>query len=173
MRVFLGIEMSPSAKEQITAYVKSLQKNQKGWMKEHDYHLTLLFIGDVEDGDISAIQKRMELFSLFPFSIELAGPQFFQSRILYLSVKSSPELMEMKQRVDEWFSEWVKRGEKPFVPHLTIKRWQRYEFNELQAGIAQNPFHPIAAEVNSLVLFKSEKDQDENKYHIIYRTKIG
>jgi 2'-5' RNA ligase len=71
------------------------------------------------------------------------------------------------------FPEWVKESSKPFIPHITVKRWQRYEFNDLKQGLLERNFESLKFEVTSLDLFISEKDSSDNKYHVIFRKNLN
>lgn len=54
-----------------------------------------------------------------------------------------------------------------YSPHITLKRYQRYEYAELEKKIFQNPFEARSIMVDHLSLFKSEKDVQNLKYHVI------
>ncbi len=169
MRLFLGLEIPEDVKEEISLHLKPLQKSAKGWENSHDYHQTLLFIGESSEEDLASIKTRMDQISFRTIKLTTKKIDFFTKRIMYLSFYSSNELMQLKDEVESLYSEWVRPGSKPFIPHMTVKRWQRYEYDELEKGLEAKQISEITFEVTALALFKSEKDQDNNKYHVIYR----
>lgn len=167
MRLFLGIELPTQIKSNIAAKLLPLQTSGKGWENPLDYHLTLLFIGEVGSQKISDISTRMQKISFSPFELTLNGLRFFNRRILYLDFAASVELIALKDQVENEFSEWLTPHRKPFVAHVTIKRWQRYEYEDLQKNIEKNKFGCETFTVKELALFKSEKDEHGQKYHVI------
>lgn len=173
MRLFLGLEIPENVKEQIYAHLKPLQNSVKGWENAHDYHQTLLFIGESSEEDLDSIIKRMDQIHFKNFSLTTHEFEFFSRRIMFLSFKPSTALIKLKDEVESLYSEWMKPGSKPFIPHVTVKRWQRYEFDELEKGLKADLLPEITFEVKSLALFKSEKDSENNKYHVIYRRELS
>lgn len=169
MRLFLGLELPLDVKEEIALHLRPLQKSIKGWENPHDYHQTLLFIGESSEEELASIKERMDQINFNTFKLTTYNFDFFSRRIMYLSFYPSPELNKLKDEVDSLYSEWVKPGSKPYIPHVTVKRWQRYEYDELEKGLEAKALPEITFEIKSLSLFKSEKDQGNNKYHVIYR----
>lgn len=173
MRLFIGLELPENVKEEIFLHLKPLQKTVKGWENAHDYHQTLLFIGEASDEDLVSIKERMEQIEFRPFKLTTYNFNFFSRRIMYLSFCASQELIRLKNEVESLYSEWVRPGSKPFIPHVTVKRWQRYEYDELAKGLQVKVLPEITFEVSALALFKSEKDIQNNKYHVIFRKEFN
>lgn len=169
IRLFIGIELPEKIKNRLEHQLLALQVTPKGWVMPHDYHITLLFIGAAELESVPAILNKLREISFTPFEIELTGIHFFGRRIMYVKCTPSLGLTQLKEKIDAKFPEFVSNENKPFVPHITIKRWQRYEYDELEEKIMENPFKAITFEVKSLALFKSEKDSDLRKYHVVGR----
>lgn len=169
MRLFLGIDLPAEIKVRVYEYLRPIHQSPKGWENAHDYHQTLLFIGESSEDDLKTIISKMEAFSFKSFFLQPRGFEFFNRRVMYLSFDHSPELLEMKERVEALFPEWLRPNAKPFIPHVTVKRWQRYEFDHIRRGLDQKMFSLPEFQVSSLDLFKSEKDSHNNKYHVIHR----
>jgi 2'-5' RNA ligase len=167
MRLFLGIDVPTEIKHFLAQSYGPIQFSPKGWELPHDYHLTLLFIGETDQTD--EIIRRMQKIKAEPFNLKLRTLEFFPRRILYQSFYPSPELMLLRNNIENEFTEWVNPEAKPFTPHLTVKRFQRYEFEQLQALIKAHPFPERNFKVNHLCLFKSERNQESQKYHVIHR----
>jgi RNA 2',3'-cyclic 3'-phosphodiesterase len=168
-RLFIGLELPQQVKFQIDSQISSIKNKLKKWELPHDYHQTLLFIGEVSDSDQEMIMARLSGLTFKSFELELAQFDFFKRRIMYISFTHSSELLDLKRKVDDHFSEWSKKVEKDFIPHVTIKRWQRYEYDTLASAVMKNPFSPIKFVVDEVALFKSEKDHFGQKYHVISR----
>lgn len=167
MRLFLGINLTTDIKNSIHEYLLPMQLSQKGWENPHDYHQTLLFIGEVGDEMVSEVEKRMESIEFYPFTLKTAGIRFFNRRIMYLGIQGSKELSELKSQINDLFPEWAQKETKSFLPHITIKRWQRYEYDHLEKSILSAPVPDWEIKVKGLSLFKSEKNHLNQKYHEI------
>jgi len=146
-----------------------LKKTEKGWENPHDFHLTLLFIGEVPATNLNSITARMIEISARPFELVTTSFHFFNRRIMYLGFEHSPEIYQLRKKILEIYPEFYRKEEKEFIPHLTVKRWQRYEHAGLVTGLEKNPAHPLRIPVNEISLFKSEKDSHGQKYHVISR----
>ncbi len=172
MRLFIGIELPDDVKKKIFEFLLPLQITPKGWENAHDYHQTLLFIGETPDEKIEEIKERMNQIVFYPFELATGAFTFFNRRIMFLDLKPSNDLLRLKFLVDQNFSEWLREKDKEFTPHITVKRWQRYEFEHLDKGIKSREFQSLIFPVTALALFKSEKDADNNKYHVIHRVQF-
>jgi 2'-5' RNA ligase len=168
MRLFLGIEFSDEIKAEISSLLSPLKSSDKGWENPLDYHLTLLFIGEFS-GSLNSITSRMIELSSRPFQLTTTTFHFFNHRIMYLGLEHSPEAYALRKNILEVYPEFYRSHEKEFVPHMTVKRFQRYEQAGLIEGLSNNPTHPLHIPVEGISLFKSEKAPGNRKYHVIQR----
>lgn len=170
MRLFIGLDLPRDLKQYIFETLLPLQKSPKGWEHFHDYHQTLLFIGEASPEDSNVIIERLKNFRFKTFQLETDRIQFFPRRVMFLSFKPSQDLLELRERILELFPEWKRPGEKPFLPHVTVKRFQRYEHADLTEDLKNNALQNKVFTVNEICLFKSEKDSLNRKYHVIFKS---
>lgn len=170
MRLFLGIELPVEVKNHIAQSVAPMQKDLKGWENPHDYHMTLLFIGETPEEDIPRIIMGIKEIIFPPFTITLRSLVFFPRRVMYLSCDPCYELMNLRKRIQTLYPEYARAQEKDFIPHITIKRYQRYEVADLKIKMLDFPFVPVKVRVDHLALFKSERDENNLKYHVLERS---
>lgn len=167
MRLFLGLDLPVELKQRLYYYLVPLQLSLKGWENWEDYHVTLKFIGEVGEEDQEEIIARLRKFTFYPFVLSLDQISFFNRRIMYMGLKPSKELLELKEHVDKAFSNWGEHQVKTFKPHITVKRWQRYEYASLERGVLHQLFSGGEFLVDRLILFKSEKIPPDRKYQIV------
>lgn len=167
MRLFLGLEIPEKIKSELEEKMKSLKKSSKGWESAHDYHITMLFLGPTNETQFEMLQQRLSTFSFHEFSLETDHVQFFNRRIMYMNIVESVELKKLKTEIDSYFPEWIREKDKAFHPHITLKRWQRYEYDHLTSGLSDIHIPPWSFEAGHLSLFKSERDELGDKYHVI------
>lgn len=174
MRLFIGIDLPEKIKSKIKQTLHSLQLSSspsgKGWEHSHDYHQTLLFIGEINEEKMAEIKARLDKIAFAPFELRTNGISFFNTRIMYVGFHPSLELNELKKMIDSEFTEFIRHDEKAFVPHVTVKRWQRYEYDLLAEGVVKYRLPDLRFTVATICLFKSERDENNFKYHVIYKT---
>lgn len=170
MRLFIGIDLPNDIKSQIEQTLHPLQLSSKGWEHPHDYHQTLLFIGETDEEKLSDIKRKMDEIHFHSFKLTTSGFAFFNRRIMYVDFLPSTDLMDLKKLVDLKYPEYIRPDEKEFVPHVTVKRWQRYEYDHLATGILKQSLPVMSFTVHSIALFKSERDENNLKYHIVHLT---
>lgn len=161
--------MPAEIKKSLALSLSPIKTQSKGWENPLDYHLTLLFIGDTLDAKVESIKSRLDQISFKPFKLTTGKLDFFPRRVLYLSFAPSLPLMQLREQIAQMYPEYLKPTDKPFTPHLTIKRWQRYEYDELRRNILAHPLVPREFEVNYVALYKSEKDLNGQKYQVIQK----
>jgi 2'-5' RNA ligase len=135
MHLLLGIELPDELKDFVCAALALARRSAKVWEEPHDYHQTLLFIGEVAPDVAARIEARLATFDFRRFWLTLGEFRFFNRRVLHLGFQYSPELTALKRAVDDHFADWGRTGEKPFVPHVTVKRWQLYEYEQLVGSL--------------------------------------
>ena len=170
MRLFLGCEIPEKVKSEIAEVIIPLQKSLKRWESAHDYHLTLLFLGETDEKHLDLLWERLDQFKFETLLIETDEITFFNRRIMFMDIKMNKKLVELKNKVDEQFPEWRRENDKAFHPHITLKRWQRYEYDELFTGLSNISLPRWSFKIEHLCLFKSERDEIGQKYHVIKRS---
>ncbi len=95
IRCFAAIEIP----ERIQALIVEVQNafrpkiERASWTKQGNFHLTLKFLGDVEDRNINEISAALQKIaeSQTPFSIEIGGigafPNLARPRVLWVGLK--------------------------------------------------------------------------------------
>ncbi|WP_226670201.1 RNA 2',3'-cyclic phosphodiesterase [Metabacillus litoralis] len=117
----------------------STNKNElafKSWVHPEDYHITLAFLGNVEDtnklekikGVVREIVAMNSSFQLKVKGIDIFGKKD-SPRILWVSLEESKALVDLQQKVFKACLEnGIKLDSKPFAPHITIARkWNSEE----------------------------------------------
>lgn len=172
MRLFLGIELPEGVKELIHEYLAPLRVTPKGWEDPHDYHITLLFIGESSSEDLERIKQDMEKINGNSFTLHLGPVEFFNRRVMFVSLLPSKEMLALKHEIDLYLGHWDKSKIRDFTAHITVKRFQRYEVEGLEKGLGRDlPLKQIP--VKSLALFESKRDELNHKYHVIHQVPLG
>jgi 2'-5' RNA ligase len=131
------------------------------WVEPANMHITLRFIGEVDDATAEEINYNLSHIEAPAFDLELKGldtfGQGYKAHTLWVGVSSTPELMHLQKKVD---SAVVRAGvaqeERKFTPHVTLARMTKPEAGRLQSFIeGNNLFKAGPFTVDQFTLFES------------------
>jgi len=131
-RIFFGIPLPEEIKQALRDVNKRMQEypGKLKWVDPDRTHLTLKFIGEVEEGkstDYSDAIRTLDLPN--PFSIRLNKPGVFphprKPRVLWIGIEHADTLTSLANAVDQRLAqEGVEPETRDFHPHLTVARVQ-------------------------------------------------
>lgn len=184
-RVFVGLGISDEAKEKTSKYIEDLQTNfpnlRVGWEKKKKLHLTLKFLGEIEERELSELTLAVEKTShqIKPFSLRLEDTGVFpkpaKAKILWIDLKDEQEnLTELNKILErECEKRGFKREDRNFKPHLTIARLREPEKSrELVEKHLHKKFEPIEFEVSEIVIYESTLQPTGSIYGKIKNIKL-
>jgi 2'-5' RNA ligase len=184
MRAFIAIELTEEIKDKL----KNIQNELKGsgadvkWVEPENIHLTLKFLGDIDEKKIEDIKRILEKISEkhSRFSIELSGigafPKISDPRVIWIGVeKGKEELSKIFLELEEQLCRLgFKREERGFSAHITIGRL-RSPLNRprlIEEIKKIDSFSPLSLSVNRISLFKSTLTPKGPIYEIIYQVNL-
>ncbi|HUG44241.1 MAG TPA: RNA 2',3'-cyclic phosphodiesterase [Acidobacteriota bacterium] len=145
-------------------------------------HLSLTFLGDIEESDIAGIQSVLETaaHAISPFKLETTGPGAFPAsgspRVVWLGIAPSPELMELQKRVCGGLSSLgFQQEQRPFLPHLTLARVKgRKGLSRLRQWIEKDSdVAAVAFPVECLALYQSVLQPTGARYRRLATVAFG
>jgi RNA 2',3'-cyclic 3'-phosphodiesterase len=131
MRMFVAIPVPDSVKQHARMFRNELGASRADikWVEYENYHLTLKFLGEVNEADLPEISKnlRRAADSCPPFNLSIEGPGFFPSRmrprVVWLGLRGEIEKAQfLGERVDAYLSSIGFEEEKEHRFHLTLGR---------------------------------------------------
>jgi RNA 2',3'-cyclic 3'-phosphodiesterase len=156
LRLFVGIEFSPELKLRLSL----LQSGIAGakWVDPGNFHLTLRFIGELDEGTAADIDAALLRLKARPFSLQLAGVGTFggdKPRQLWVGVEREPALGALQGKIEQAL---MRVGLPPeprkFTPHVTLARLRdpkRADIQQFLAAHAQFRAEPLRVERFSLI----------------------
>ena len=156
LRLFVGIEFPPELKLRLSL----LETRMPGarWVDAGNFHLTLRFIGEVDEGVAADIDEALAGLRARRFSVQLAGTGVFggeRPRALWVGVERQPELVALRDKIEQAL---IRIGLEPesrkFAPHVTLARLRDPpldELGEFLAAHAQFRAAPLPVEHFSLI----------------------
>lgn len=128
--------MPETVKSALTALQQDLKKCGADikWVKLENIHLTLKFLGNIEEKDVGNIVKRIEGacagHSFFDLEISSIGvfPDIRSPRVLWAGIQGNDILAGLHRDIDEGMALLgFKKEERRFSPHLTIGRFRSFK----------------------------------------------
>jgi 2'-5' RNA ligase len=157
-RLFTGVEIPPD----IGQALASLRGGLPGarWIDPENYHLTLRFIGDVDDATAHEVASMLGQVRRGSFELRLDGLSSFggrKPRAVVATVSPSRPLIEVQAEQDRMMQRIGLEPEgRKYIPHVTLARLrdsssrQVAEFLAARGLFRTSPFH-----VSRFVLFSS------------------
>ncbi len=138
VRLFVALALPEILRTQLNR----LQTGLKGarWVDEESLHVTVRFIGEVEEGLAREIDEALLDVTAPPFRLTLENLGLFgtghRQRTLWAGIRKHPDLTLLKGRVDTALQGiGVARESRAFHPHVTLARLDRVEPDNLQAFV--------------------------------------
>ncbi len=131
VRTFIALELSDGLKEGILALTDELRGRgvRASWARRATLHLTLKFLGDVEESELSevvgAVARASSRVSSFVFETRSLGafPSARRPKVLWLGIEPVDELFALHEAVESELAELgFPREKRRFHPHVTLAR---------------------------------------------------
>lgn len=162
MRLFLALTPSPEILSRIVAFqarlIEELGKEGITWVKPANLHLTLLFLGEVPEKRMSALDQALDQtigrnleFQLRYFGLGKFG-SLREPRVLWMGIQAPPALLNLALAIAQAGQQFMPEKPPPFKAHLTLARFRK-------------PIGPSASEIlNSLI--ETEADTEFGAQYI-------
>ena len=169
-RLFTGLEIPPD----IAFELELMRGGVWGarWIDRESFHITLRFIGDIEDGLAHEIADALDGVVARPFRIRLKGVGTFggnKPHALYVGVAAEGEDLKRLQANHERICQMLglPAEQRKFTPHVTIARLKDSRLDTVHHYIAShNLYESRPFEVSSFVLFSSRPSRGGGPYAI-------
>ena len=133
MRTFIAIALDPVIKKNLSDFLGRLIKlgpKNISWVREEGMHLTLKFLGEIKDAQVSIIKNITNSVSKkYPrFPLIVRGTGYFPAnpkylRVLWVGVEEQPALMGLQKELESELDKLgFPREKRAFHPHLTLGR---------------------------------------------------
>jgi len=133
IRTFIAVELSPAVKNGLTALQEELAQSGSGvkWTRPDNMHLTLLFLGEVEELEVVSICRLVAQRARKhePFTLDVSGlggfPNNRRPKILWAGVTEGvAELRALHADLEEGLLDLgcYRREGREYTPHLTLGR---------------------------------------------------
>ncbi len=173
IRLFVGLELPSELAERVAALGFGLPGAR--WVSARNLHLTLCFVGEVDEGVAEDIHHALADLSLPAFAMNPEGFGMFGDRhrahTLWLGVERSEALDRLAAKaVSAVTLAGVRPDGRKFNPHITLARLKDSRPDRIQAFVAANAgFTAPPVAVDHVALFRSTLTRQGAEYDVLER----
>lgn len=142
-RVFIAINLPEDIKRKLTDYQRKWPKMPVSWTKSNNIHITLVFLGYINDQELLEVSKtikevglRQSLFSITLNKICYGPPNKIPPRMIWAIGESTKDFTSLKNDLDKSLSgpEAVpfSSEKREFSPHITLGRIRKWEWQRIE-----------------------------------------
>jgi RNA 2',3'-cyclic 3'-phosphodiesterase len=175
-RLFTGLEIP----EDVAFDLSFMQGGIPGarWIEPENFHLTIRFIGDIDDRLARELTLALESVKVKPFTLSLKGVGVFggnQPHSLYVGVEDNGEIKRLQAQHDRQCQVLGLPPEgRKFVPHVTLARLKNPDPRALQRYVElHNLYRSTPFDVAEFVLFNSRPLRGGGPYGIQESYQLG
>jgi len=130
MRLFIGIDLGKEVKDKVTALINEFrgEKFDVNWISPENLHITLKFLGDVNEGKVKEIENQIQeaLKDVKPFLVSFQNTGFFAShnfiRVVWFGVKEGEEQLKGLIKILDQKLNYIRKNQFSPEVHITIGR---------------------------------------------------
>jgi 2'-5' RNA ligase len=169
LRLFVALEIPEDVRDALPMADETIQG--AAWVADENLHLTLRFIGEVDNAKARDIDDVLSALRCPRFALTLAGVDTFGGRrphALYVGARTNQDLLHLQQKVETAVNRLGLIGEgRRFTPHVTLARLKNAPEHKLAAFIqAHSLFDSGPFPVDRFCLYSSVLHPDGSVYAI-------
>ncbi len=185
LRTFVAIDLGKTIRDRCLALQDALARGgaELKWVEEDNFHLTLLFLGEVEDRALPALCKAVAdgcaEQDAFTLSVESVGcfPNPRRPRIVWVGVgMGTAEVCALHDALEPPLMNLgcYRREDRPYTPHITLGRIKGdLAADALAAALArQAKWRGGETAVREVRVFSSELRSEGPLYTVLSRAKL-
>lgn len=189
MRLFVAAEIGEALATTVAELSRELQRRagetarhaKVTWLPADRLHLTVRFIGEVDDARAAAIREALEPpLNIAPFDLTLAGAGAFPKggapRVLWVGVVSGQDqLIAAERAISARLARLgIPEEERPYRPHLTLARVREpagLRTARLLEGLTDRTLGTVR--IDAITLFQSKLSPKGPTYTPLLRIPVG
>jgi 2'-5' RNA ligase len=165
IRLFIAVELPSYIKEEIMRLQKDLMGKRVligTYPKPDAMHLTLKFIGDVEQNEIPLIQQALRSVEGIRMHARITNLMFFGNfrfpKVVYVALEC-PDLQKLVDAIDHTLRELCVSEERNFKPHITLARVKEMiDYQACMDWIENTRVEPLSFDIECFVLMQSKRN---------------
>ncbi len=180
-RLFVALKIPNEIKKKIFELRNEIlpEWGKYKWEKEDKIHLTLKFIGEVDDNKVGQISQSLNFIeNYFKFDCRLSRFGFFSkkgaAKILWVGFSADNVLFNLVEKINDILKPLsIPKEERKFKSHLTLLRIKNQDSYRFPVKVFEEFTIPeIKFTADEALLIKSELLPETSKYTVIKKYKL-
>lgn len=168
-KVFIGIDLPQSVKNRLYQKIEKWQDLPIFWVSEENFHITIKFLGYLDDdtildvcGKMREVSQKIEAFDVRIRELGF-GPNGEKAKMIWAIGDASEELKNLEESVEKKLGIFSTK-KRAFRPHITLGRIRRKKWDALPERPEINEKFDAFVPVENLVVFESVFEDGKRKY---------
>ncbi len=159
MRLFVAVDFPPSVNDRLIGLCNGVPGAK--WVSAGQLHLTLRFIGEVDNGTFADIAEALSEVAAAPFAMRLEGVGHFPPRgaprVLWAGVGDGAPLARLHHKIEAQLRRLgLPPDRRKFAPHVTLARLRQAHLRMVRDYLVQHaPFATEDFPVSEFHLYSS------------------
>ena len=168
VRLFVALALPASLRTHLSMLTGGIQGAR--WVPPENYHLTLRFVGEVENWRADEVDEALSAVRTRPFELSLAGVGTFEKGgkigALWVGADRSDALSHLQSKVETALQRIGLEAERRrFAPHVTLARTDKAPTHKLVEFVQSHSlFRAPPVRVEHFTLFSSRLGKEHPVY---------
>jgi len=179
MRLFIALDIPADVRTGLTSYMERARTlaAEARWARVEGLHVTLKFVGHVDDAVVEQIKAALRSIKAAPFEVKFAGVGFFPNpnagRVFWAGVDGGNHLAHLALTTDAALEKLGFPSEtKPYHPHLTLARTSSRPLRGLKPLLDEPPPQFGTMTAREFFLYQSQPQKGGSKYTKLERFEL-
>lgn len=173
MRLFIAALLPREIQAGIDEYIKTIRPRCEGvkWERREKLHITLKFLGNVEDSKANQISSALSSLvgnrSSLSMEIQRFGgfPVLSNPRVIFVGLSDNPPLTEIHESINNELEPLgFEKERRKFIPHVTIGRVK----SKMRVKGTIPPPARVRFDINEIALMQSVIGREGSKYYPVH-----
>ncbi len=171
-KIFVGISVPEDIKKRLSRRTGKWKELPVKWVKEDSFHVTLSFLGYVEDealvnicAGVKEAAKKIESFDINFEKIEL-GPDQKSPNLIWATGETSENLKRLQEEIEKSLDIFIAE-KKTFRPHITLGRIRKFKWETLPEIPEIEENFKFSVPVETVEIFESKPEKGGTVYDVL------
>lgn len=173
IRLFIALNFKNEVKTQINEIINKVKSNsiQGKFVNEEHIHLTLEFLGEIQNNRLNLIKEIMDQLEFESFAFRLTKAGYFkrqEGNIYWLGIERNNTLFGIQKKLHQsLLDKGFEVEDREYKPHITLGRKVKLK-DSFNTDELSDIIRKIEIDINKVDLMKSEFINGNLKYSVIY-----